>query len=136
MFGESGGSAELLFGVTGNCFDVSGSASNLSLGGKEFRFVRTGEGETFTSSDADNIVGHDQMVTYHLTGNGLNRYLLFFEDASAMQSSDWDFNDLVVEIDGASPHAIPLPPAIWSGLAMLVTGGLWNARARVRAWFK
>lgn len=134
--GESGGVLQNLFHVSGSGFNVNGSAANLNLGGKAFRFARAGEGDMFTSLDTDNLVGSDQMVTYHLTGNGLNKYVLFFEDASAAQNSDRDFNDLVVEIDGASPHAIPLPPAFWSGLAMLVTGGLWNARSRMRAWFK
>jgi hypothetical protein len=137
VHGESGGSAQTLFTVVGTGLNVSGSVDDLDCSGKAFRFARGGGGELFTSFDDDNTLGYDQMISYRVTGpNGLDRYVLFFEDASAAQNSDWDFNDLVVEIDGASPHAVPLPAAVWSGLAMLMSGGLWNARARVRARFE
>jgi hypothetical protein len=137
IHGETGGSPQELFTVSGTGLNVSGSVNGLDLSGTTFRFTRGGGGEFFTSLDDDNTLGHDQMVSYRIRGpNGLDRYVLFFEDASAVQNSDWDFNDLVVEIDGTSPQAVPLPPAAWSGLAMLLSGVLWNARARVRARFR
>jgi hypothetical protein len=135
--GKSGGLSQELFSVSGTGLNVSGSVNGLDVTGKSFRFARGGEGEPCTSFDTDNIMGRDQMVSYRVTGpNGLDRYVLFFEDATAAQNSDWDFNDLVVEINGAGPHAIPLPPAVWSALAVMLSGGLWSARARVRAWFR
>lgn len=137
--GDTGGSFESLFPVNGWGTNVTGSISNLDLTGKEFRFARDGDSNgTFTSSDADNFLGADQMVSYHLTGpHGMNKYVLFFEDVGANLDSDWDFNDMVIEISAQSgAHAVPLPPAVWSGLAVLLTGGLWSARVRVRNWFK
>lgn len=137
--GDAGGSFERLFDVTGWGTNVTGSADNVDLSGQNFRFARAGRGDaTFTSSDADNFFGADQMVSYHVTGpNGLSKYVLFFEDVGAHLDSDWDFNDMVIEVTSLSaPSAIPLPPAVWSGLAVLITGGLWNARARLRAWFR
>jgi hypothetical protein len=133
--GDSGGSFEQIFDVTGWGTNVSGSASHIDLSGQTFRFARAGHGDaTFTSSDADNFFGADQMVSYHLSGpNGLSRYVLFFEDVGANLDSDWDFNDMVVEI---TPHAVPLPPAAWTGLAVLFARGAWNARKRMRAMVK
>ena len=73
------------------------------------------------------------MVSYRLTGpSGLTKYVLFFEDLGTGANSDWDYNDLVVEIT-ARPSMIPLPPAVWSGLAMLACGGLVHARRRMQA---
>jgi hypothetical protein len=135
--GSAGGACEDLFTISGTGFNVGGAIGGLDVSGDAFRFARGGGGELFSSLDSENTAGHDHLVTYRLAGPaGEDRYVLFFEDASAVQDSDWDFNDMVVEITGASPHAIPLPPAVWSGLAVLLTGGLWNARARVRAWLR
>ena len=137
VLGKAGGLAQELFTVSGSGFNVAGSVDGLDLSSGPFRFTRGGEGEPCTSFDTDNILGHDQMVSYRVTGpNGLDRFVLFFEDSTAAQNSDWDFNDLVVEIEGAGPHAIPIPPAVWSALAVMLSGGLWSARARVRAWFR
>lgn len=135
--GETGGTFQNLFTVSGYGVNVQGSVSGLDLTGNMFRFARGGGGEMFTSLDIDNFGAMDQMVSYCLTGpNGLRKYLLFFEDAGIADNSDYDFNDMVIEITANAPTAVPLPPAIWSGLAVLLTGGLWNARTRVRGWFK
>ena len=32
--------------------------------------------------------------------------------------------------------AVPLPPAVWSGLTVLLTGGVLTARGRVMRWFR
>jgi hypothetical protein len=141
--GESGGSLSQLFTVVGEGLSVTGSA-DVHMSSGAFRFARAGGGDEIsgvlaTSLALDNIMGQDQMVSYHLTGpGGLNRYVLFFEDLTAAQNSDWDFNDLVVEIRGASAGvvAVPLPPAVWSGLTVLLTGGVLSARGRIMRWFR
>ena len=138
--GASGaGTLQELFTVTGWGTSVSGSAVDLDLCEKTVRFARVGSGnlgdETFSSLSLDNFGAADQMVSYRLLGGpgGVDRFLLFFEDVGAGLDSDWDFNDLVVELT-ARPgvNAVPLPPAAWSGLAALATAGLWNGRKRIR----
>ena len=66
------------------------------------------------------------------TPGGADRFLLFFEDVGAGLDSDWDFNDLVVELTvRPGVNAVPLPPAAWSGLAALATVGAWRSRKRL-----
>src|SRR5688572_1240486 len=135
--GASGsGSFQELFTISGYGTDVRGSIVGLDVCGKTFRFARGGGGgEMFTSLAADNFASTDQMVSYKLSGAGaVDKYLLFFEDG-ADAGSDRDYNDMVVEITALAPGSvIPLPPSVWSGLVLLVTGGLWNARAALRRW--
>lgn len=137
--GESGaGSFQELLSVAGNGINVTGSASVKKMSGQEFRFARGGGGELMTSMAADNRGAVDQMVSYRLDGlpGAGTTYLLGFEDLGPGANSDWDYNDLVVEVTtGNAVVAVPLPPAVWSGLAMLLSGGLWGARTRVRQWF-
>jgi hypothetical protein len=76
------------------------------------------------------------VVAFAITGTGVyaNRngsYLMAFNDPGG---TDHDYNDLVVQISGVTPVSVPLPAAIFSGLAML--GGLGilrSARRRSRA---
>ena len=142
--GERGGAFRELFTVVGHGLDVSGSAAAPDLGGKPFRFARGGGGSAgiggavFSSMQADNLGEADQMVSYRLTGagGGLERFVLFFEDLGAAENSDWDYNDLVVEVTTSNAvTAIPLPPAVWSALVVMLSGGLWSARARLARWF-
>jgi hypothetical protein len=129
------GSFQELFTVSGYGTDVSGSIVGLDVCGKTFRFARGGGGEMFSSLAADNFASFDQMVSYKLSGAGAIKFVLFFEDGNDA-GCDWDYNDLVVEITALAPiNAIPLPPSMWSGLVLLLTGGLWNARAALRRWF-
>lgn len=131
--GDTGGSFHELFAVTGSELNVSGSVNGLDLCGTNYRFARGGGGDLFTSLDVDNLGGTDQMVSYRLTDPaGLTKYVLFFEDLGTGANSDWDYNDLVVEIT-ARPSLIPLPPAAWSGLALLACGGLVQARRRMQS---
>lgn len=137
--GESGaGSFQELLTVSGNGINVTGSASATSLSAAGYRFARGGGGELMTSLAADNRGAVDQMVSYRLDGlDGIGTtYLLCFEDLGPGTNSDWDYNDLVVEVTTGNPAVVgvPLPPAVWSGLTVLLTGGLWGARARLRRW--
>ena len=136
--GEHGaGSFRELLTVAGDGVNVTGSASAARTGGAGFRFARGGGGELMTSLAADNRGGADQMVSYRLDGFGpadTITYLLCFEDLGPGTNSDWDYNDLVVEVTTTDPAIAPLPPAVWSALTVLLTGGFWNARGRVRRW--
>ena len=136
--GSGAGTLQELFTVTGWGTSVSGSAVNLDLCEKLVRFARVGSGnlgdETFSSVAMDNLGAADQMVSYRLLGGpgGADRFLLFFEDVGAGLDSDWDFNDLVVELTvRPGVNAVPLPPAAWSGLAALATVGAWRSRKRL-----
>lgn len=132
--GESGaGSFQELLTVVGNGIHVTGSAKTTKTGGNGFRFARGGGGELMTSLAADNRGGVDQMVSYRLDGldGASTTYLLGFEDLGPGTNSDWDYNDLVVEVTIGHPAVAPLPPAAWSALTVLLGGGLWGAHRRV-----
>ena len=136
--GEHGGSFRALFTVAGQGLDVAGSAAGPDLAGRSYRFARGGGGHVLSSLQADNGGAADQMVSYRLAGpaGAPQKFVLFFEDLGADEGSDWDYNDLVVEVTTAGdPAAVPLPPAVWSGLTVLLTSGLWGGRARLRRWF-
>ena len=137
--GESGdGTFHELLTAVGDGVNVTGAAKARKMGGKGYRFARGGGGERMTSLAADNLGGVDQMVSYRIDGlggtEGVDTYLLCFEDLGPGTNSDWDYNDLVVEVTTAEPTVVPLPPAVWSALTVLLTGGIWNARARARRW--
>ena len=65
-------------------------------------------------------------MTYLLTGEGITdtTYVLFWEDKTKQQRSDFDFNDLAVEVKLTNPVIVPLPAAAWSGLIALAGGAL------------
>ncbi len=80
-------------------------------------------GKTFTSRKSDNSgVGQyecdtfDQLVTYKITdcNTGACEWALFWEDRVRGQSSDYDFNDAVITIQGCGP--VPAPGAAALGL--------------------
>jgi hypothetical protein len=73
----------------------------------------------------------DHMITFRVSGSdangvlingGLNAFVICFEDLP-INSSDRDFNDMVVQVSqrlpGDTPPVVPLPAAAWSGLGML-----------------
>jgi hypothetical protein len=127
-----------LFTVSGTGLNVAGSVTDLDLCGKTVRFARGGGGEMLSSLALDNVLAVDQMVSYKLLGSGgAQRYLLFFEDVGAAYGdSDRDFNDLVVELTvRPGVNAVPLPPAAWSALAVLLAGGVVGSRKRIRSLF-
>jgi hypothetical protein len=134
------GSYQPLFDVSGKGFDVSGSAG--AAGGRPaggFTFARAGDDRVLhdrvlSSSAADNRDAADHLVSYRVTGAGSDpTYLLFWEDAIG-RGSDFDHNDLVVELKAASGEAllIPLPAAAWTGLSGLAGLGLIRGANRLR----
>jgi len=128
-----------------------GTGSDLdlyALTGGTFRWSSQ-TGRNYTSNNADNgsttVGGHtavnggiDRMITYLVTGRDGNapandptytpHFLLFFEDGS-----DFDFNDLVVEVNAGghyAPPSVPVPPMVIPALVSL--GGLGLAGLRKR----
>ena len=82
----------------------------------------------FADNAANGGTGDDMMVTYQITGlgNAFPTWLVFWEDRlSGQLNDDFDFNDLVVEI-----QLVPLPaPAALAGLG-LVGGVIGRRRLR------
>jgi len=119
-----------LFNVGGDEFSVTGSTGAVDLPAK-YSFVRTpgtgaNSGTVVSSTDLANKDGKDHLVTYLLTGAGITEktYVLFWEDKLASKRSDFDFNDLAVEVKGVNAVVVPLPAAAWSGLVTLAGGAL------------
>jgi hypothetical protein len=93
---------------------------------------------TWSSNPVNNSNDGDHMVTFWVTGSyangnlingGLGAYVICFEDLP-LAGSDRDYNDMVVEVS----RAVPLPAAVWSGLAMLGGLGVFGAwRRKVRS---
>jgi hypothetical protein len=78
--------------------------------------------KTYLSSiDALNADGLDHMVTFAING-GKGGYLLAFEDRLKSQNGDFDHNDAVVQIQGASPT--PEPATMIMALTALPALGL------------
>lgn len=142
--GTGGGTLNPLFTVTGRNFHVAGETGALPMIGK-YRLGREGEGRVFSSSPTDNKDGRDHMVTYAITGipnqpSNVQTWMLFWEDKPA-RTSDFNFNDLVVELKTdpplsvnapPPPLAIPLPPAGLSGLTGLLGLALAKGIGRLR----
>lgn len=124
--GESGGSFEQLLSVTNKGYNATGDVGLTNIDGL-FRFARSGNGGVLASSNPlDNVDGYDHLVTYQITGlDRMPVLVLFFEDLRFGQS-DWDYNDLVVEVTGA--QVVPTPAAFGAGLTMLATGLLRRRR--------
>ncbi len=134
---EAGKSVEQLFNVSGKGYNVTGGTGEIDTP-KSYEFVRNGGSSTaFESVNSENNDGKDHMVTYLLVNNEVRKqsivqgegkhvvtYVTFWEDLSKAKHSDFDFNDLAVEIKGNSATVVPLPAAAWSGLATLAGGAL------------
>src|SRR5262249_38676730 len=93
-----------LMDVGGTGYGVTGTVQNLDIGAIThlWRWGRAGDGSTFSSRPSDNPDALDHMVTYRVDGlgNGYDAtWLLFWEDLRSNQSSDWDYNDLVLEVN-------------------------------------
>ncbi len=137
--GIKGGGFEQLFNVTGKGFNVVGGTGEVDTP-KAYELIRNGKkSEEFSSVDANNSDGKDHMVTYLLVNNKKRiqkvaiddnndkcalTYVAFWEDLAKNKHSDFDFNDLAVEIKGNCATVVPLPAAAWSGLATLAGGAL------------
>lgn len=117
--GQSGGSFNTLFETVGKGLNATGSA-NFTMD-EDFRFARKSsplKSNFLTSADADNPQGKDQLVTYLVTGTGLQNpvYLLFWED---LTNGDDDYQDLVLRLTQLDTAVAPAPAALTAGLAML-----------------
>lgn len=72
-------------------------------------------GGTWSSVQAENIGGKDHMVTFRITGDtnpiggtgSVGNYVVFWED---LASGDWDYNDLVIELNELAP--VPEPGSL------------------------
>jgi hypothetical protein len=116
-----------LFNDTGSGFSVTGAASLSSLSGQTLRWARAGSNRVVSSLESDNADGMDHMVTYRIDGlpdesNGVDTWLIFFEDVFSFEGSDFDYNDLVVEIKATPMPDVSIPEPATSGL--LLVGGL------------
>lgn len=87
-----------------------------------------GMGGYFSTNDAANADGYDHVVTYKLTGLdfGGEVYVLFFENRLRGRS-DFDYNDLVVQISQVA-HA-PSPAAAAMGVSLLAALAMRRRRS-------
>jgi hypothetical protein len=135
---SSGGSTKQLFTVSGKGFSATGSTGAVDLPAS-YSFVRTGgtkgiKGTNESSKNSANADGKDHLITYLLSGKGVTgpTYVLFWEDKTKQQHSDFDFNDLAVEVKSTSPIIVPLPAAAWSGLVTLAGAALVTGYRKAR----
>ncbi|HEX4125456.1 MAG TPA: hypothetical protein VHY37_12065 [Tepidisphaeraceae bacterium] len=130
-----------LFTASGHGYDVTGSSGAVPIT-DSYQLARDGPNALFSSDPANSADQSVHMLAYAVTGlpNQLptvQTWMLFWEDTAA-PASDWDYNDLVVELQtdppapSTTPLLIPLPPAVWSGLsglvALLVVAGIGRYR--------
>ena len=93
--------------------------------GSFFRPAIQGSGYTWSSLISDNPDLVDHLVAYKITGldptdeaNGIFTYLLGFED---LTQGDFDYNDLVVQLDFSAVRSVPEPSTlalVGAGLAV------------------
>jgi hypothetical protein len=123
-FGYNSGSGPVaLFSISGSDYDVSGSAS-VNLTGETWQWVRTGETEgPWSSVESLNSDKTDHMITFLITGlnTDLTTLLLCWEDKTFQTGSDWDYNDMVIEVQA---QTVPVPGAILLGLLGFGATGL------------
>jgi hypothetical protein len=138
FFEDAGGSPKQFFSVTGSKYDVTGGAT--TPGAPLNGAISAGRNENveraFSSLPSKNRDHLDHLVSYRLSGPDIENptYVLFWEDKSGPKS-DFDFNDLVVEVTAKSdPLMIPLPSAVWNGLVGLAVVGAVGTSRRRRRW--
>lgn len=128
-----------VFDQTGWGYQVGENmTSNLTAAsGQTIRFARNSNDDHWlmSSNPADNVDGKDHMVTYEIINNSVSSaaapvrtWMLFFEDSPVgAQVADFDFNDLVVEVQAFANTSVPEPTLL--GLASLGLLALRRRRA-------
>jgi hypothetical protein len=136
---DLGGGSQTAVGISGQgqhlgqAPSISGSTVNFAPAANPFLFLD----ETGVNAYSDPALngGADRMVTFQVTGyltdpgniNGgytsftVPTYVIAFEDGS-----DWDYNDLVVQIQGVTP--VPEPTTILAGAMLLLPFGMSTLR--------
>ena len=111
--------------ASGKGFAATGSSGAIDMPAS-YEFVRYGDGSKFFSAPTDNPDGTDHMVTYLISGKSVKNvtYVMFWEDLTAKQGGDFDYNDLSVKVVSTTPASVPLPAAAWSGMTTLLGGAL------------
>jgi len=107
------------FDVSGSKYAVAGSGSVTFGSGSRWAWARANDSDAGLtnpqwSKDALNTDLRDHMVTYQITNKKLKTWVVAFEDQNATGKvgckADWDYNDLVVEV-----QCIPAPGAVLLG---------------------
>jgi len=123
-FGYNSGSGEVtLFSISGSGYAVTGSAS-VNLTGDTWQWIRTGvEDGHWSSVESNNYDQQDHMITFLITGlnTDLTTFMLCWEDKTWQTGSDWDYNDMVIEVQA---QTVPVPGAILLGLLGLGATGM------------
>jgi Domain of unknown function (DUF4114)/PEP-CTERM motif len=134
--GEEGNSFSELFTVSaGNKGYLVDNSSIFSVNdsGNPFRFGNDPEAQyapdLISSAEADNLDKKDHMLTWYImSGEHKGNYVLAWEDL--VNLGDRDYNDLVVEISGIQPTAVPEPASIFLlGSGLLGLFGLKKKKA-------
>lgn len=139
---DDGKYQKLIKKVKGKKFDASGAVDMETArieGGRDadssvvFARGGTGKKKGMAADPSMNKGGKDYLVTYTVSGGDIqagSTTLLFWEDNTS-RKSDFDFNDLILEIS-TEPLLIPLPAAAWSGLTGLIGLGAFAGFKRMR----
>lgn len=131
---NDGGKVSKLFDVSGYGYSINDVSVTRDLFGKNIEFIREGDSGRHSSITANNADGRDHMITYEVLGlSGKDKvWVMMWEDLNLSPlltkgRTSADYNDLIVEMRAT---AVPLPAAVWAGLA--VVGGATVLRKRFR----